>query len=188
MEILEICFIAIGLAMDCLAVSVASSMAYGRYNWWKIVRMALFFGLFQGAMPLVGWLAGISFSEWITKFDHWFALIILCALGIKMAVESFKGDEVERSKTPFDSLKLLLAYSVATSIDALATGIIFVPYGWQITLAVIVIAVVSFLFSIAGCVIGISMGKRFKVNVELLGGIILMVIGIKIFVEHMFFS
>jgi putative Mn2+ efflux pump MntP len=185
MSIISIVFIAIGLAMDCFAVSIASSMSYGKYDWKKILRLALFFGLFQGIMPLIGWLAGISFSTWIARFDHWFALVILCFLGGKMIYESLKHEkENKEESSPFSSLKTLTVLAIATSIDALATGLIFVPYGNIIFVAVSIIAVVSFLFAILGCVIGISVGKGFKLNVELIGGIILIAIGVKIFVEH----
>ncbi len=171
--------------MDCFAVAIASSMSYGRYNWLKIVRMALFFGVFQGVMPFIGWLAGVSFAEHIAPFDHWIAFVILGYLGIKMGVESFKKEPDNDKSTPFGSYKMLIALSFATSIDALATGLIFVPMGDVIYTASSLIALGSFLFTISGCVIGISFGKRFKLNVELIGGIILFLIGTKILIEHL---
>ncbi len=185
MTLFEIALIAVGLAMDCFAVAIASSMSYGRYNWLKIVRMAFFFGVFQGVMPFIGWLAGVSFAEHIAPFDHWVAFVILGFLGIKMAIESFKKESDDDKTTPFGSYKMLIALSFATSIDALATGLIFVPMGDVIYTASGLIALGSFLFTISGCVIGISFGKRFKLNVELIGGIILFLIGTKILIEHL---
>ncbi|MDD3406051.1 MAG: manganese efflux pump [Sphingobacteriia bacterium] len=188
MTILEISLISIGLAMDCFAVSIASSIAYGRYNWAKMLRMAFFFAFFQGAMPFIGWLAGVSFAEQITRIDHWLAFVILAYLGGKMIYGSLKKKQEDvccDKNTPFGSLKMLIILSFATSIDALATGLIFVPFGNLIYTAVGIIALGSFLFTIVGCVIGIMFGKKFKINVELIGGIILFGIGTKILVEHL---
>ena len=148
MSLLEIILIAVGLAMDCFAVSIASSICYGRYNWPKILRMALFFGLFQGGMPLIGWACGISFAEFIHSIDHWLALGILGFLGGKMIYESFKDDEEEGmcdAKSPYGSLRMVTILAVATSIDALATGLIFVPLGNLMFSASGIIAIVSFI-------------------------------------------
>ena len=189
MSLIEIILIAVGLAMDCFAVSIASSICYGRYNWPKIVRMALFFGLFQGGMPLIGWACGISFAEFIHSIDHWLALGILGFLGGKMIYESFKDDEEEEmcdAKSPYGSLRMVTILAVATSIDALATGLIFVPLGNLMFSASGIIAIVSFLFTLVGCVLGVTFGKRIKFNVEAIGGVILICIGLKIFIEHMF--
>lgn len=190
MSLIEIILIAIGLAMDCFAVSIASSICYGKYNWPKIVRMALFFGLFQGGMPLIGWACGISFAEFIHSIDHWLALGILGFLGGKMIYESFNDDDEDdvvcEAKSPYGSLRMVTILAVATSIDALATGLIFVPLGNLMFSASGIIAVVSFLFTIVGCVLGVAFGKRIKFNVEAIGGAILIAIGLKIFIEHMF--
>ncbi|MDD7528891.1 MAG: manganese efflux pump MntP family protein [Bacteroidales bacterium] len=185
MSYFEICLLSVGLAMDCFAVSIASSVAHGCYDWPKILRMAVTFGFFQGAMPLIGWLAGVGFAEQIAKIDHWLAFGILGFLGGKMAFESLRGDAHDDTRTPFGSLKMLLLMAVATSIDALATGLIFVPLGNLVYTAVGIIALGSFLFTLAGCVVGITFGKRFKLNVELIGGIILFGIGLKILIEHL---
>lgn len=188
MSLVEIILIAVGLAMDCFAVSIASSVCYGRYNWLKILRMALFFGLFQGFMPLIGWACGISFAEFIHSIDHWLALGILGFLGGKMIYESFQDeeDDICDTKTPYGSISMLITLAIATSIDALATGLIFVPLGNLMYSASAIIALVSFLFTIVGCVLGITFGKRIKFNVEAIGGLILIGIGLKIFIEHMF--
>ena len=188
MTLLEIVLIAVGLAMDCFAVAIASSVSYGHYNWPKMLRMGLFFGLFQGVMPLFGWLAGVSFAAQITAIDHWLAFVILGYLGVKMGVEGFKKNDNDtccHKNTPFGSFKMLITLSFATSIDALATGLIFVPMGHLIYTASGIIALVSLVFTILGCIIGITFGKRFKINVELIGGLILFAIGTKILIEHL---
>ena len=185
MTLLEIVLIAVGLVMDCFAVAIASSVSYGHYNWPKMLRMGLFFGLFQGVMPLLGWLAGVSFAAQITAIDHWLAFVILDYLGVKMGVESFKPDTCCHKNSPFGSFKMLITLSFATSIDALATGLIFVPIDHLIYTASGIIALVSLLFTILGCIIGITFGKRFKINVELIGGLILFAIGTKILIEHL---
>lgn len=185
MSLIEIILIAIGLAMDCFAVSTASSMSLGHYDWPKMLRMALMFGLFQAAMPLIGYFAGVHFSATIIRIDHWVAFVILGVLGGKMIWSSLKKNKDEEQKhSPFTSWGSLLMLSVATSIDALATGLIFVPYHHLIYTAVIVIGIVSFSMTILGCFIGVQFGKRFKLNVELIGGIILVAIGVKILFEH----
>lgn len=186
MTILELILLSIGLAMDCLAISVAGSIAYGRYNWKRIFLIALFFGGFQGLMPVIGWAAGICFIEIIKDYDHWIALIILGIIGGKMIIESFSDKESESKYTPYGSLKMLFLLSIADSIDALATGLLFINCTEILPLGASIIALGSFAITILGCVIGIEFGKRFKLNVNLTGGLILIGIGVKIFVEHMF--
>lgn len=139
-------------------------------------------------MPLLGWLAGVSFAAQITAIDHWLAFVILGYLGVKMGVEGFKKNDNDtccHKNTPFGSFKMLITLSFATSIDALATGLIFVPMGYLIYTASGIIALVSLVFTILGSIIGITFGKRFKINVELIGGLILFAIGTKILVEHL---
>ncbi len=183
MDLLSIIFIAIGLAMDCFAVSITKGISAGQGNGFKGLLMALLFGLFQGGMPLIGFYAGISFTEQISKYDHWIALGLLAIIGGKMIWESFH--EEEETKTPDFKLRTLLLLAIATSIDALATGIIFVPTPDILWIAVSIIAFVSFAFAGIGFLIGRFFGTRFHFNVELIGGIILIAIGLKIFIEHM---
>lgn len=188
MSIIEIVLISVGLAMDCFAVAVAGSIGYGRYNWPKILRMALMFGIFQGVMPLIGWGLGIGFADFISRFDHWFAFVILAYLGGKMIYESVKdGEDDGNGRSPYTSWGALLVLSVATSIDALAAGLIFVPLGNLIFGASAIIFAGSFLFTVLGCVLGVRFGKGLKLNVEAIGGVILISIGVKILVEHLFF-
>ncbi len=190
MDILSIVLIAIGLAMDCLAVSVTTGIQQGKWNN-KVLLMAFLFGSFQGGMPLIGFLLGIGFTDWISRYDHWIAFVLLSVIGGKMIVESLQKDKDSADTTdhkhtanPFAFSHLILL-AIATSIDALATGIIFVPTPEIIVTAVGIIAATSFLFSLAGYCVGMLCGKRFRWNMTLIGGIILVGIGLKIFIEHL---
>lgn len=207
MDLLSIILISIGLAMDCFAVSTAKGLQHARWSMWAVL-MAILFGLFQGGMPLIGYFAGTLFADFFSRFAPWIALALLAFIGGKMIWESVKGvDEapgalVEAAK-PLDVATLdeaasqldgkkgwsvgnLIVLAVATSIDALATGVIFIPVPEVLWLAVGVIAATSFVFSIAGYLIGVFVGKKFKVNVELIGGLILIGIGLKIWIEGCF--
>lgn len=189
MSILDILLIAIGLAMDCLAVSVASGIILKKFQWKRVLRMALLFGMFQAIMPLLGWLSGVWFKSYMEAYDHWVSLIILTFLGIKMLREGAASEEEEelRGKSIHPTQwKNLLLLSLATSIDALATGIVFIPFSIQLLIiALSIIGFISFLFSIIGNYIGSHFGGKFNFRIEILGGIILIGIGLKIFATHM---
>lgn len=190
MTYFDIILIAVGLAMDCFAVSITHGLSYDRsrkplayYGPWL---MAVMFGLFQGSMPLVGYFAGTLFADFFSKFAPWIALILLAGIGCKMIWESLHPKDEEKTCADF-SLKHISALAIATSIDALATGVIFIPVPEMLWIGVGIIALVSFLFSVAGYSIGAFVGQKFHFNVELLGGVILIIIGLKIFVEGIFF-
>ena len=193
MDVISILLLAVALAMDCMSVSIAKGISTGqpvlRHANGKLHAgpwiMALLFGIFQGGMPLITFYAGSLFAEKITEVDHWIALILLAIIGGNMLYESLKKDDETEHSTDF-SIRTLLLLAIATSIDAMATGIIFVPTPHIITTAVAIIASVSFVLSIAGYMLGAAMGKHLKINIETIGGIILILIGIKIFCEHMF--
>ena len=188
MTLIEIILLAIALAMDCFTVSIAMSIQHPTSNWKKILKLALFFGLFQGCMPLISWGLGISFKTYIEHFDHWIAFLLLTYLGGKMIWENKKNTPKTIDRNVFDSLKYLVLMSITVSIDALSTGIIFIPYGQKIWLTFGIIAFVSFLFSLLGIFIGNIYGEKFSFKAELIGGIILIAIGIKILIEHLFLS
>lgn len=184
--------ISVGLAMDCFAVSIAKGLAVDVHEVFAKHQhpwlMAVLFGLFQGLMPLVGYNAGTLFGDFFLQYAGIVALVLLGYIGGKMIWEGcHKGGEEEGSRgvgrAADFSLKTLLVLAIATSIDALATGVIFIPYPEQLYVGVSVIALGSFLFSIAGYLIGVFVGSKFKVNVELIGGLILIGIGLKIFIE-----
>ena len=185
MDVLSILLIAIGLAMDCFAVSVAQGLDVDIHDVKqqpKVIWMAFLFGFFQGGMPLIGYFAGTLFADFFSRYAPWIALTLLAFIGGKMIVESFSHKEEHAAHSNW-TLPFLLTMSVATSIDALATGVIFIPVPEQLWLGISLIACVSFLFSLMGSFIGSVFGKRFKVNVELIGGLILIGIGIKIWAE-----
>jgi putative Mn2+ efflux pump MntP len=188
MDLLTLILIAFGLAMDCFAVSVANGMTLCKINWRQLWKMAFLFGLFQSIMPVAGWLAGISFRASIEQWDHWMALIILSILGIKMMYEGLVDHGENVMGTNLETgWKSLMFLAIATSIDALAAGLVFVSFSEIFFKAVAIIGLVSFIFTIAGNYIGFYCGKKFNFKPEILGGLILIIIGLKIFVEHMIY-
>ena len=190
---LEIWLLAIGLAMDCLAVSIASGIILKRIQWRPMLVMAFFFGLFQAIMPLLGWLGASTFSHLIESVDHWIAFAILAFLGGRMIKESFKEEDCCQRFNPA-SLKVVITMAIATSIDALAIGVSFAFLGIKscpsILYPVGIIGFVSFLMSLIGLIFGIRFGCGIarKLRAELWGGIILILIGTKILIEHLFFN
>jgi putative Mn2+ efflux pump MntP len=178
--------IAVGLAMDAFAVSVVSGSAYKQLHVKHALRMAAFFGGFQAFMPLIGSMAGLSLKEYITGCDHWIAFCLLSAVGAKMIYESFKIKSVEENLDP-SNIFVLLALSVATSIDALVIGITLSFVTSSIGLAVTIIGLVTFVLSYLGVVIGKRFGHFFENKIEIFGGLILIAIGVKILIEHLLF-
>jgi len=186
MNILTIIIIAIGLAMDAFAVSVATGATYKKQGSNHAFRMAFAFGGFQAIMPVVGWLAGLTLREFIRDYDHWVAFILLAFIGGKMIYESFK---IKRAQQQADTLSaaMLLVLALATSIDALAVGITFsLLLASSLVMAVIIIGAITFVFSYAGFYIGKFFGYFFETGIEALGGLILIGIGVKILLEHLF--
>ena len=184
MSILTIILLAIGLAMDCFAVSVCKGLTspHGyvpRYV--KPMLMALLFGVFHAGMPLIGYFTGSFFASFFERFAPWIALALLGFIGGKMIYDSLHDDD-EAHLADF-SFWGLLSLAFATSMDTLATGVIFIPHPEVLWLAVGVIAVTCFVFSMTGFVLGHIVGARLRVNVNILGGVILILIGVKIFLE-----
>ncbi len=190
MTVLEIWLIAVSLAMDCLAVSIASGISMKKIRWRVMLCAAFSFGFFQALMPFLGWLGASRFSHLIEQVDHWIAFGLLLFLGGKMVLESFKKDDCKHDYN-LANPKVLLALSVATSIDALAVGVTFAFLGMNdvqaILLPVLVIGLVAFALSMAGLLFGVFFGCRYRLRMELWGGLVLMAIGVKILVEHLFF-
>jgi len=184
MNLSDIILIAIGLAMDCFAVSIACGIAMKPFRYGPALRVAFFFGLFQAVMPLLGWLAGSTFQHLIETFDHWIAFGILIILGGRMIWENFFVHPDEKSLNPF-KLKVVLALALATSIDALAVGVSFAFMRIDLWLSILMIGAASFLFASLGIFIGRRYGHRFHIPAELFGGIVLIGIGIKILLEHL---
>lgn len=190
MSTLEIGLIAVSLAMDCFTVSVTSGIILRQFKWKTFLTMAFFFGLFQALMPLPGWYGARRFSHLIEAYDHWIAFGILTFLGLRMIKEYFKKDE----RCCFDPtrLKVILALSVATSIDAMAVGISFAFTGIRsasdLLCPLTVIGLVSFVMSLSGGLAGIFFGRRWNLRIEWVGGLVLIGIGVKIVIEHLFFN
>jgi putative Mn2+ efflux pump MntP len=185
MGLITIIVVAIGLAMDAFAVSVVSGSAYKQLNVKHALRMAAFFGAFQAFMPLVGALAGLTVRAYIADYDHWIAFALLSAIGAKMIYESFKIKSTGQNSNPANIL-VLLALSVATSIDALTVGITLSLLSVSIALAATVIGLTTFLLSYLGVFIGKKVGHFFENKIEALGGLILIGLGVKILSGHLF--
>lgn len=196
MSILELWFLAVALAMDCFTVSIVFGVLLRKIEWRTILAVAFLFGLFQAMMPLAGWFATNSFSSLIEDYDHWIAFGLLAFLGGRMIKESFSDDEEEEEAEAKHinprKLKTQLVFAVATSIDALAVGISFTCLGFNtissLSLPLLIIGFVSFAFSIVGSLLGIRFGKGVekRLKPELLGGIVLIIIGIRVLCEHLF--
>lgn len=182
MGFLEILLIGIGLSMDACAVSASNGMCYKGLKLKNILVMALSFGVFQGIMPLIGYYAGTLFSKQVSAIDHWVALVLLGFIGAKMLWDGFHHDS-ECPLKPF-SYKLLLVQALATSIDALAVGISFAAVDTNIFVAVSAIALTTFVLSTGAVWVGKKVGDKLNSKAEIFGGIILIAIGLKIFLEH----
>lgn len=183
MEIIELLLIAIGLAMDAFAVSICKGLAMKRMNWKKAVIVGIYFGVFQALMPVIGYFLGRTFENLVTKIDHWIAFILLVLIGGKMIKEAFDNNAEGYSDSV--NFKTMLVLAIATSIDALAVGITFAFLQTNIVLAVILIGIVTFILSIVGVKIGNQFGIKYEKRAEIIGGIILILIGIKILLEHL---
>ena len=191
MSFLILLLTAVGLAADAFAVSVSQGLQMRHFRWAPSVAIALTFGAFQGAMPVVGWALGTAFSKPIAAFDHWIAFGMLLAIGSKMLWEarSASADETTE-RTAIGSGRVirtreLLTLGIATSVDALAVGVSFAFLDVNITRAALVIGVITAALSLVGVRLGHHAGKRLGAWAELLGGLVLIGIGVKILVEHL---
>lgn len=183
MTFLELMTIGIGLAMDAFAVSVCKGLSMKRLTVAKMGKVGFYFGFFQAVMPMLGYFLGVGFKESITSIDHWIAFILLGLIGGNMIKEAL-GDEQEDCDDDL-SFKTMLMLAIATSIDALAIGVTFAFLNVNIYLACAIIGVTTFIISVAGVKIGNVFGLRYKAKAELAGGIILILMGLKILLEHL---
>jgi putative Mn2+ efflux pump MntP len=188
MGFLEIVLIAVGLAMDAFAVSITLGLSAKRPKPKEIVIPGLYFGFFQSLMPTIGYFAGIYFVDKIANLDHWIAFTLLGFIGGKMIKDSFsKGKREEGAdKNTFGFIKMLVL-AVATSIDALAVGITFAFFKVNIYTAILITGMVTFFIAMGGVIIGSVFGTKFRSKAEFAGGAVLVIIGIKIVIEHIFF-
>lgn len=182
MGLAEVLFISVGLGMDALSVALCKGLAMKKMYWRKAIIIGLYFGIFQAIMPMVGFFAGIKCERLIDSVSHWIALALLTIIGANMIKESLKKEEENiNSRVDFKPMLLL---SIATSIDAMAVGVTFGILKMNIFVPVIIIGITTFIMSIAGVKIGNIFGERLKERAEIFGGIILILIGIKIVIEH----
>ncbi len=183
MGLLEIILIGIGLAMDAFAVSICKGLAMHQMDWKKASIIAIYFGGFQALMPLIGYGLGMGFEDKITSIDHWIAFGLLCFIGVNMIKEAceYKREEQDDSI----GVKSMIILALATSIDALAIGITFAFFNVNIFLAVSIIGILTFLISIMGVKIGNVFGDKYETKAEIIGGTILILLGIKILLEHL---
>lgn len=184
MSLTALFILAVGVSMDAFAVAVCKGLSIRQLNWRHAALVGLYFGSFQAAMPLIGYLLGSHFKDAIASFDHWIAFILLAAIGFSMIRETCSKEEEELdSSLSFQTMSIL---ALATSIDALAVGVTLSFLRVEIVPAVSFIGIITFLLSAAGVKIGHTFGLRYKARAELSGGIILILMGLKILIEHLF--
>lgn len=192
MDLLTLFMLAVGLSMDAFAVSISNGMSYSNYRTKQVVMAAVAFGVFQGLMPTLGFVGGRAFADLITAVDHWLALILLGFIGGKMIVEAVEemrnpSDEPKETGRTF-TMNLLLMQAIATSIDALAVGISLAALNVNIFYAAGFITVVTTVVCLFGGALGKKFGEMLSTKATLAGGLILVAIGLKIFIEHVFLS
>lgn len=186
---MELLLMGIGLAMDAFAVSICKGLGMQKVNKKQAVVIGLFFGGFQALMPFIGWILGIQFESYITSIDHWIAFVLLGFIGGKMIVEAVKPEEeeaveVKKADAPLD-IKEMFILAIATSIDALAIGITFAFLQYPIVEAISIIGVVTFFISVGGVYVGNFFGSKYKNKAEFAGGLILVILGLRILLSHL---
>ena len=182
MSILEIIFIALGLAMDAFAVSICKGLSLKKVSFKNAILVGTYFGLFQGLMPLIGYFLGFKMKDAIMSIDHWIAFILLGIIGLNMILDSFKKESIDDNL----EFKTMIILAIATSIDALAIGITFAFLEVNIYFAVTLTAIITFIISALGVKIGNIFGNKYSSKAEIFGGIVLILMGIKILLEHLY--
>ena len=185
MPIVTIVLLALGLSMDAFAVAISFGLGMRVLHLRYAFRIALFFGVFQALMPIIGYLAGLSIRGFLESFDHWIAFVLLAFIGAKMIYEAFVMDDDQKPMNP-QNLLLLFTLAVATSIDALAVGLSLSFLKVDILQPAVIIGLITLGLSFVGVLIGQRLGHLFEKKIEILGGLILIGIGVKILCEHLF--
>lgn len=193
MSVFEIILLAVALAMDAFAVAICKGLATERVTLKHMLAVGVWFGFFQALMPFIGCVTGAAFLTYIEKLDHWIAFILLGFIGVNMIREALSGDGECECECEDSSLapKVMLTMAIATSIDALAAGVgmsVDLEGIMQMLFAVLMIGVITFILSAVGIKIGNVFGAKYKFVAELSGGIVLVAMGVKILIEHMFFA
>lgn len=184
MGVAELLLIAVGLSMDAFAVSVCKGLGMRRLNVRVALVLALLFGVFQAGMPVIGWLLGSQFLWLIEPVDHWIAFVLLGFIGGKMILDAVRGEEEESGVVDRVAWGEFLMLAVATSIDALAVGISLAALNVEIVPSVLIIGVVTFVLSLVGVLVGHLFGSRFERPAQIVGGVVLVLIGVKVLLEH----
>lgn len=184
MGIFSVILTGFALSMDAFAVSVTKGITLKKVDLSIGIKIAFFFGLFQAVMPLIGWLFGMNFEVYIRSIDHWIAVILLSFLGIKMIIETINSEDDNKTNSVYLDNKELIILSIATSIDALAVGVTFAFLNIDIIPICISIGVITFIVCFIGVIIGKKIGSILKDSAQIIGGIILILIGLNIFNEH----
>ena len=185
---IELFLVGVGLSMDAFAVSICKGLGMKRLNMKQALVIGVFFGGFQALMPFLGWALGTQLADFITPIDHWIAFILLAVIGGKMLLDAFRGGDEEEAGEAKDAkldLKELFMLAIATSIDALAVGITFAFLGVDIVFAIVVIGATTFVISVAGVAVGHAFGARYEKGATIVGGVVLILIGLKILLEHL---
>jgi putative Mn2+ efflux pump MntP len=189
MSFISIILLSIGLAMDCFAVSMSKGVCLSHFKVKKVFRMALLFGLFQALMPLIGYFGASAVTVYISSYDHWIAFGLLSIIGVKLFLEGFKPQTINCEKSHHNSFKWkrLLPLAIATSIDALAAGVVLAAFPDTFWQSILMIGIISFFMSYMGVLLGLQFRNRINFRFEFLGGLILVGIGLKILFEHTLF-
>ena len=188
MTFIELFLIGVGLSMDAFAVAICQGLSMTKIKWGHALTVGLYFGGFQALMPFIGWMLGSQFADRIQQYDHWIAFILLVLIGGNMIREALSGDEEDAAQAETDlrlDHKKLFLMAIATSIDALAIGVTFAFLETAILPAIGIIGCTTFCISVAGVAVGCWFGARYKKRAEITGGAILVLLGIKILLEHL---
>lgn len=183
MDIIQLLILAVSLSMDAFAVAICKGLAFGRIRLRQALVVGLYFGVFQAAMPTIGYFLGMSFRQYIESFDHWIAFGLLAFLGVRMIIEAVRGGEEEVSSSL--DIREMTLLAIATSIDALAAGISLSVLDASIGTAALFIGIITFTLSVVAVYIGGYIGAKFKKPAELAGGAALVLLGIKVLIDHL---
>lgn len=184
MDIFELLIIAISLTFDTFAVSVSTGIIDRKIMFGQAFRIAVVLGIFQAVMPVIGWATGNLFTIYFNDYDHWIAFGLLTVIGVKMIIESLKHEEDRKEFNPF-KIKILLLIAIATSIDALVVGVTFAFIKINIIHAFLIIGFTTFLVAMLGMLFGKNAGRKLGKKAEIIGGLMLIAIGVKILIEHL---
>lgn len=182
MGVIEIVLIGLGLSFDTFAVSVSTGLLKNSIRFWQGVRVAVVLAFFQALMPLLGWFGGTQVASYISEIDHWIAFGLLSVVGIKMIIEAFKAEEDKKNNSL--SFRVLVLMGIATSMDALVVGVSLAFFEIRILQSIVIIGFITFLAAMIGMLIGKSSNKKSGKKIEIVGGVLLIGIGLKILMEH----